>query len=180
MHNYPNCLNNSVDRWAVVAYGAINLKLKALIEKSTSFRPEQIERVSRCLIPSFNCVVNLSFSKLKKPTASETFCIRYSEGCIQLSLPLSLSLSLSLSFSGKWGTRRRTTQPPTATPPAGTLLLPIPASTLRARKSSPTTALASTKPRHTLPFSLYPSSILLSFSSLLFYFSVLSGIFAKE
>jgi hypothetical protein len=95
MHNYPNCLNNSVDRWAVVAYGAINLKLKALIEKSTSFRPEQIERVSRCLIPSFNCVVNLSFSKLKKPTASETFCIRYSEGCIQLSLPLSLSLSLS-------------------------------------------------------------------------------------
>jgi hypothetical protein len=47
MHNYPNCLNNSVDRWAVVAYGAINLKLRALIEKSTSFRPGKIEQAHR-------------------------------------------------------------------------------------------------------------------------------------
>lgn len=101
-----------------------------------------------------------------------------SEGWIQLS-PTPPSLSHPLLFSGKWGIRRRTTRPPTATLPAATLLLPIPVSTPRARKSSPTTALASTKPRHTLPFSLYPSSILLSFFSLFFYFSPLSGIFAK-
>ena len=107
--------------------------------------------------------------KLKRPTASETFCIRR----------LDSALPHPLSFPGKWGTRRRTTRPPTATPPAATLLLPIPVSTLRARKSSPTTALASTKPRQTLHFSLYPSSILLSFFSLFFYYSLLSGIFSK-
>lgn len=66
------------------------------------------------------------------------------------------------SHSHPWETHPRTTTPPRPpTLPPATFRPPIPASTPRARKSSPTTALASTKQRH---LSLLSPSVLFQFS----------------